>query len=98
MANLAELAVDIQSVIPDTASELLDEDLEAAALAGEAAAMGAAPVLTGALRDSITVEFGGGEVAIGSPLDYADVQEERHGYLEIGLSASISELHRLGYQ
>ena len=78
------------------------QDLYAVASTGLVAARGVAPVLTGKLRSSIVLTRGGTDavpsVTIGSPLDYAAIQENRRGYIADGFDTMIDELKQRGHR
>lgn len=95
--DLMQLAFQFDE-LPEDIEALNAADLERAGEVGLDVARGLSPVLTGALRDSIQISVEPDGVAIWSDLDYAAIQEERHGFLAAGEEAALAELRDLGYE
>ena len=91
----------IEVDLPVQYTEIGYADIYAAGLTGLRKAQSESPVRTGRLRRSIVLNRGGTDthpsVSIGSSLDYAEIQEERRGYLQAGADAMAQELKQRGY-
>ena len=94
--KLTELAQRFQA-IPDDLADLNRTDLKQAAGVGLTAARRAAPVKTGALRDSIQTSVTGDGITIWSNIAYAGIQDARYGFMAKGGSEAVHELRQIGY-
>ncbi len=75
--------------------DLVAAELRATGLSAQSAARSVAPRRTGALINSIALDVGSGstgQLRLGSPLAYADVQERLHGFLSRGMQSGSAGL------